>query len=230
MRAVEPGGGGLLRPSASYGEVKKGYTAIISGDVIMAKITPCMENGKTTLCRNCRVRSASVGTSSMSSAVRRCGSEVDYQLPTSTRCARSANVQWGAGIGGAGEARAIPGGVAQGRGGRRVDRRLAEEASQGRASLGLAHPHPRRTPPPLGRRSAPQVQGSRQGTTQELEGEIQEPVRRTRPVSGPQRGGVGRPPTNLLGRQATERRRSVVQLGVHNCSAYSQHHRREARH
>lgn len=28
------------------GEVKKGYTPIIDGDVIFAKITPCMENGK----------------------------------------------------------------------------------------------------------------------------------------------------------------------------------------
>jgi type I restriction enzyme S subunit len=48
MRAVEPEGGGLLRPEVStYGKVKKGYTAFVPGDVIMAKITPCMENGKT---------------------------------------------------------------------------------------------------------------------------------------------------------------------------------------
>jgi type I restriction enzyme S subunit len=48
MRAVEPEGGGLLRPEiTTYGKVKKGYTAFRSGDVIMAKITPCMENGKT---------------------------------------------------------------------------------------------------------------------------------------------------------------------------------------
>jgi type I restriction enzyme S subunit len=48
MRAVEPNGGGLLRPEVStYGAVKKGFTAFITGDVIMAKITPCMENGKT---------------------------------------------------------------------------------------------------------------------------------------------------------------------------------------
>lgn len=46
MRAVEGEGGGLLRPeSRRYHEVKKGYTSFISGDVIMAKITPCMENG-----------------------------------------------------------------------------------------------------------------------------------------------------------------------------------------
>jgi type I restriction enzyme, S subunit len=48
MRSVEPEGGGLLRPEvASYGKVRKGYTAFLCGDVIMAKITPCMENGKT---------------------------------------------------------------------------------------------------------------------------------------------------------------------------------------
>lgn len=48
MRAVEPEGGGLLRPEVlTYGKVKKGYTAFVPGDVIMAKITPCMENGKT---------------------------------------------------------------------------------------------------------------------------------------------------------------------------------------
>ena len=48
MRAVEPEGGGLLRPEVTtYGKVKKGYTAFRSGDVITAKITPCMENGKT---------------------------------------------------------------------------------------------------------------------------------------------------------------------------------------
>ena len=41
---------GLVRPEVRpYGEVKKGYTAFLSGDVIMAKITPCMENGKTTV-------------------------------------------------------------------------------------------------------------------------------------------------------------------------------------
>src|SRR6185437_10254923 len=53
MRAVESEGAGLVRPEARrYGEVKKGYTSFLSGDVIMAKITPCMENGKTTLVPN----------------------------------------------------------------------------------------------------------------------------------------------------------------------------------
>src|SRR3990172_469533 len=50
MRAVEAEGGGLARPEVRpYGEVKRGYTSFVSGDVIMAKITPCMENGKTTV-------------------------------------------------------------------------------------------------------------------------------------------------------------------------------------
>ena len=30
----------------SYHEVKKGYTFFLEGDVLFAKITPCMENGK----------------------------------------------------------------------------------------------------------------------------------------------------------------------------------------
>jgi len=50
MRAVESEGAGLVRPEVRrYGDVKKGYTSFLSGDVIMAKITPCMENGKTTV-------------------------------------------------------------------------------------------------------------------------------------------------------------------------------------
>ena len=50
MRAVESEGAGLARPEVRrYGDVKKGYTSFLSGDVIMAKITPCMENGKTTV-------------------------------------------------------------------------------------------------------------------------------------------------------------------------------------
>ena len=50
MRAVATEGGGLIAPERRlYREVKKGYTAFLSGDVIMAKITPCTENGKTTV-------------------------------------------------------------------------------------------------------------------------------------------------------------------------------------
>lgn len=47
MRAVAVEGGGIVNPETRpYGEVKKGYTGFLSGDIIMAKITPCMENGK----------------------------------------------------------------------------------------------------------------------------------------------------------------------------------------
>lgn len=50
MKAVDEEGGGVSRPeSCAFAEVKKGYTPFLSGDVIMAKITPCMENGKTTV-------------------------------------------------------------------------------------------------------------------------------------------------------------------------------------
>ena len=50
MRAVAAEGGGIIAPEKRpYREVKKGYTAFLSGDVIMAKITPCTENGKTTV-------------------------------------------------------------------------------------------------------------------------------------------------------------------------------------
>ncbi len=48
MRAVAPDRGGVTEPeSRRYAEVKRGYTSFVPGDVIMAKITPCMENGKT---------------------------------------------------------------------------------------------------------------------------------------------------------------------------------------
>lgn len=47
MAAVSENFGGIdisqLRP---YGEVRKGYTSFSEGDVLFAKITPCMENGK----------------------------------------------------------------------------------------------------------------------------------------------------------------------------------------
>jgi len=48
MSAVEAGTGRMnpkkLRP---WGQVRKGYTRFQEGDVLFAKITPCMENGKT---------------------------------------------------------------------------------------------------------------------------------------------------------------------------------------
>jgi type I restriction enzyme S subunit len=47
MAAVDEGFGGVQRPSSRpFGEVKKGYTPFQVHDIIMAKITPCMENGK----------------------------------------------------------------------------------------------------------------------------------------------------------------------------------------
>lgn len=36
----------------SYAEVKKGYTHFRNGDVLFAKVTPCMENGKMAVARN----------------------------------------------------------------------------------------------------------------------------------------------------------------------------------
>lgn len=53
MAAVDESLGAITgcedRPVA---EVSKGYTAFADGDVLFAKITPCMENGKTALARN----------------------------------------------------------------------------------------------------------------------------------------------------------------------------------
>lgn len=47
MKAVEEESGRLdATEHRPWGEVKKGYTAFQNGDVIFAKITPCMENGK----------------------------------------------------------------------------------------------------------------------------------------------------------------------------------------
>lgn len=47
MSAVEVVSGKYdLSQIRQFGEVKKGYTSFINGDVIFAKITPCMENGK----------------------------------------------------------------------------------------------------------------------------------------------------------------------------------------
>lgn len=36
-----------LSETREFGKVKKGYTPFQNGDIIFAKITPCMENGKT---------------------------------------------------------------------------------------------------------------------------------------------------------------------------------------
>src|ERR1039458_510826 len=52
MSAVAENGGGILRPETRpFGEVAKGYTFFAEGDVIFAKITPCMQNGKHAIAR-----------------------------------------------------------------------------------------------------------------------------------------------------------------------------------
>jgi len=52
MEFVDELDGVIARTSVrSVGEVEIGYTPFIDGDVIFAKITPCMENGKCALAR-----------------------------------------------------------------------------------------------------------------------------------------------------------------------------------
>jgi len=52
MKAVEKETGKIdFTESRKYGEVKKGYTKFIDNDIIFAKITPCMENGKIAITR-----------------------------------------------------------------------------------------------------------------------------------------------------------------------------------
>lgn len=55
MDAVDEISGRIVRPSARpYREVASGYTPFVDGDVIVAKITPCMENGKCAIASNLR--------------------------------------------------------------------------------------------------------------------------------------------------------------------------------
>ena len=52
MAAVDEAGGRIVSPQArQFSEVKKGYTHFEDGDVLFAKITPCMENGKAAIAR-----------------------------------------------------------------------------------------------------------------------------------------------------------------------------------
>lgn len=46
MDAVSTDGYILYQKSGSYASFKKGFTPFIEGDILFAKITPCMENGK----------------------------------------------------------------------------------------------------------------------------------------------------------------------------------------
>ncbi|MCP5227409.1 restriction endonuclease subunit S [Accumulibacter sp.] len=55
MAAVEAGTGRMdASAGRTYAEVKKGYTFFREGDVLFAKITPCMENGKMAVARGLR--------------------------------------------------------------------------------------------------------------------------------------------------------------------------------
>jgi type I restriction enzyme S subunit len=55
MAAVEAGSGRMDATAIRrFGEVKKGYTIFREGDVLFAKITPCMENGKMAVARGLR--------------------------------------------------------------------------------------------------------------------------------------------------------------------------------
>ena len=53
MPAVDAELGAITKPETRpYARVRNGYTSFREGDVIMAKITPCMENGKAAIARN----------------------------------------------------------------------------------------------------------------------------------------------------------------------------------
>jgi type I restriction enzyme, S subunit len=53
MPAVDADSGAIATPlTRPFAEVRKGFTAFRDYDVIMAKITPCMENGKAAIARN----------------------------------------------------------------------------------------------------------------------------------------------------------------------------------
>lgn len=52
MASISTEYNGRLEPETrKWGEVKKGFTHVAEGDVAMAKITPCFQNGKTTVMR-----------------------------------------------------------------------------------------------------------------------------------------------------------------------------------
>lgn len=52
MSAISNEGQIVERLTKQYREVQKGYTGFIENDVLFAKITPCMENGKGAIARN----------------------------------------------------------------------------------------------------------------------------------------------------------------------------------
>lgn len=55
MGAVDAASGVITQPQeCPFGKVRSGYTSFASGDVILAKITPCFENGKAAVARELR--------------------------------------------------------------------------------------------------------------------------------------------------------------------------------
>ena len=53
MPAVDAKEGAITEPQVkAFADVRKGFTSFRNNDVIMAKITPCMENGKSAIARN----------------------------------------------------------------------------------------------------------------------------------------------------------------------------------
>jgi type I restriction enzyme S subunit len=53
MPAIGEGGAGIKRAEMRpYGELRKGYTSFVEGDVLFAKITPCMQNAKHAIARD----------------------------------------------------------------------------------------------------------------------------------------------------------------------------------
>ncbi|MDZ4162752.1 MAG: restriction endonuclease subunit S, partial [Burkholderiales bacterium] len=77
MAAVGAADGSIdISTLRTYAEVKKGYTHFRNGDVLFAKVTPCMENGKMAVARNLQ---NGVGFGSTEFHVLRPGGSVDAQ-------------------------------------------------------------------------------------------------------------------------------------------------------
>lgn len=74
MAAVEETSGTIAAPEVRpFAEVKKGFTPFLEGDVLFAKITPCMQNGKSAVARDL---SNGIGFGSTEFHVMRPGREV----------------------------------------------------------------------------------------------------------------------------------------------------------
>src|SRR3990172_4344256 len=53
MPAVDAESGAITQPETrEFSAIRNGYTSFKEGDVIFAKITPCMENGKAAIARH----------------------------------------------------------------------------------------------------------------------------------------------------------------------------------